>query len=70
MDLVCPSCGADVPDTGGSHRGGLGDDRGHVSWQPARQETTCENCGADLERNPESDTPLNVWRVQGENPPT
>jgi endogenous inhibitor of DNA gyrase (YacG/DUF329 family) len=56
-ELNCPKCGTHIPDTGMSSRIGMG------SLQPARQHTTCPECGIKLVRNPEDrDHGLNEWR--------
>lgn len=63
-DLTCPNCDADVPDTGMSGATGIGDAAGNVSFQPPVQHARCPECGAKLERNPESDVAkLRRWRL-------
>jgi hypothetical protein len=43
---------------------GIGDDAGNVSFQPLRQHTTCQGCGAKLVRNPDSEvSDLQHWRA-------
>jgi endogenous inhibitor of DNA gyrase (YacG/DUF329 family) len=65
LDLKCPQCETSVPDTGMSSSTGIGGAGGDISFQPARQHTTCPNCDARLVRNPDSDvTDLRQWRLR------
>jgi hypothetical protein len=48
---------------------GIGDAKGNISFQPARQHATCQSCGAKLVRNPDSDVAdLQRWRADEDAP--